>query len=195
MSLTPHGGEDGSAPPRFDFSSNANPLPVPAWLTHALQQADRRHYPDPAYAALRAQLSAHHNVDITRVAVSAGSSEAIRRLTLAAMLHGVRQVWLPQPGYGDYAAAAQALGVAVHGHADGEALLHALSHSPAPALVWLCEPNNPDGSTLAPAFWDALHGLAPRHLIALDRAYEPLRLVGSDPVAAAVSDAAFSLMS
>lgn len=193
--LVTHGGTDSGPPPRFDFSSNANPLPAPAWLQTALQQADRRHYPDPQYLALRSQLGRSLGVDAARVVVSAGSSEAIRRLTLGARLVGLREVWVPQPGYGDYSAAAMALGLQVRGYASGDALVAALQQSEAPALVWLCEPNNPDGSSLPPAAWQALQTLAPRHVLALDRAYEALRLHGSDPVPAAVSQAAFSLWS
>lgn len=192
-----HGGPDGGPPIEFDFSTNACPLEAPAPVRRALLQADRRHYPDPAYAALRGLLGAFHGVAPGRVLPTAGSSEAIRRLTLAARLRGVQQAWVPQPGYGDYRAAAQALGLSARPYASGEALLDGLTtHGAAPALVWLCEPCNPTGESLGAPFWPALAALAGRgHVLALDRAYAPLRLEGRCPVPPAVAESAWQCFS
>ena len=44
-----------------------------------------------------------HGVEPERVLPASGGSEAIRRLTLAAMLSGVTRVCVPRPGFGDYA--------------------------------------------------------------------------------------------
>lgn len=182
--LNEHGGPDGGLPIAHDFSTNANPLGAPAEVMAALCEADRQHYPDPGYRALREFVGQALAIGPERVLPTAGSSEAIRRLTLAASLRGVSQVWVPQPGYGDYRAAAQALGLQVQGYASGDALLDALCSASEPALVWLCEPCNPTGQSLPPAFWSALAQLRGTKAItlALDRAYEPLRLVGHDPV-------------
>ncbi|RRS05185.1 aminotransferase class I/II-fold pyridoxal phosphate-dependent enzyme [Aquabacterium soli] len=193
-----HGGPDDGSPITWDFSTNANPLPPPPGLLDAVAQADRRRYPDPRYTALRACLSTHWRADAARVLPTAGSSEAIRRLSLAACLHGVREVWVPEPGYGDYRAAAQALGLQVHAYGDGHALLTALAASERPTLVWLCEPCNPTGHSLPPSFWiglsDTLAGRAGL-LVALDRAYEPLRLQGEDPVPAHLARQCWQLWS
>lgn len=163
--LPVHGGPDGGAAAAHDFSTNASPLGPPPRLWQAVQQADRRHYPDPQYRALRGRLG-----DAERVLPTAGGAEGIRRLTLAALLAGHREAWVPQPGFGDYALAAQALGLAVQPYADPGEIRPA-----APALVWLCEPCNPTGASAAG--WPALDG----HLVVVDRAYEPLRLQGSAP--------------
>lgn len=195
--LPVHGGPDAGPPVAFDFSTNACPLEPPQPVRRALQQADRRRYPEPGYGALRAQLGAAQGVAPARVLPTAGSSEAIRRLTLAARLQGIARVWVPQPGYGDYRAAAEALGLEVHAYPDGDALLAALA-SPGgqPSLVWLCEPCNPTGESLPAAFWQALAALPARGtLLALDRAYEPLRLEGRDPVPPALADRAWQLWS
>lgn len=193
-----HGGPDGGLPVRFDFSTNANPLGAPRPVRLALTSADRRRYPDPGYGALREALGAFAGVEPGRVLPTAGSSEAIRRLTLAGLVaEGIRCVRVPQPGYGDYAAAARALGLAVVPYGSGGELLAALDGDPAPSLVWLCEPCNPTGESLPPAFWPALQSLAARRgaVLALDRAYEPLRLDGPDPVAPAFAAAAWQLLS
>ncbi len=159
--LPEHGGPDGGPAVAHDFSTNANPLGPPPALLSAVQQADRRSYPDPSYRALRRRLG-----DEDLVLPTAGGAEGIRRLTLAAMLAGRREVWVPRPGFGDYAAAARALGLAVKPYADPADI-----RPTALALVWICEPCNPTGASVSS--WPALDAL-----VVVDRAYEPLRLHG-----------------
>lgn len=163
-----HGGPDGGPTAAHDFSTNASPLGPPPALMSAVQAADRQSYPDPGYRALRRLLAGTGDSDL--VLPTAGGAEGIRRLTLAAMLAGRREVWVPQPGFGDYALAAQALGLAVKPYAEPAGIRPA-----APALVWLCEPCNPTGASVAA--WPDLG----EHLVAVDRAYEPLRLHGDAP--------------
>ncbi|MDC6167753.1 aminotransferase class I/II-fold pyridoxal phosphate-dependent enzyme [Paucibacter sp. XJ19-41] len=171
-----HGGSDSGPPLLHDFSTNANPLPVPASLSAALQAADRCRYPDPHYLALREQLGRAHGVSPERILPASGGAEAIRRLSLAALLQGLREVWVPSPGFGDYAAAAQALGLRVRSYADVTQLLQELGSE---AMVWICEPCNPTGESLASAQIAAVAARAA--LTVLDRAYEPLRLAGTAP--------------
>jgi len=166
--LAEHGGPDDGPPAAHDFSTNASPLGPPPALLQAVQQADRQRYPDPHYRALRRLLAGDGDEDL--VLPTAGGAEGIRRLTLAALRAGRREVWAPQPGYGDYALAAQALGLTVRTYASPADL-----RPGEPALVWLCEPCNPTGDSVAA--WPDLGG----HLVAIDRAYEPLRLLGEAP--------------
>jgi histidinol-phosphate aminotransferase len=192
-----HGGPDGLQPITCDFSTNANPLGPPPSLVRALAEADRGRYPDPSYEALRVALGAWHGVPPQHVVPTAGTSEGIRRLTLAASLQGVVRVWVPRPGYGDYAAAAQALQMRVDHYDTAEELLRVLDRRSQPALAWICEPCNPTGDSLPPDFWreagsrvDSFNGV-----IALDRAYEALRLAGSDPVPATFAARTWQCMS
>ena len=171
LPIPDHGGPDGGPEAAHDFSTNASPLGPPPALMSAVQRADRQAYPDPAYGALRRRLGVAHEMDPELILPTAGGAEGIRRLTLAALLMGRREVWVPQPGFGDYAAAAQALGLAVRPYADIARIRPA-----APALVWICEPCNPTGTSLS-----AWPGLGDEHLLAVDRAYEPLRLTGNAP--------------
>ncbi|MCU7372193.1 aminotransferase class I/II-fold pyridoxal phosphate-dependent enzyme [Paucibacter sp. O1-1] len=171
-----HGGSDSGPPMLHDFSTNANPLPAPASLSAALQAADRCRYPDPHYLALREQLGRAHGVPPERILPASGGAEAIRRLSLAALLQGLREAWVPSPGFGDYAAAAQALGLRVRPYADVTQLLQELGSE---AMVWICEPCNPTGESLASAQIAAVAARAA--LTVLDRAYEPLRLAGMAP--------------
>ena len=202
MSLAPmpwpeHGGPDGGPAILHDFSTNANPLPLPEPLVNALAATDRRRYPDPHYGRLCERLAAHHGLPAHRVLPTAGSSEAIRRLTLLAHLQGLGEAWVPAPGYGDYAAAAYALGLKVHGWPAPATLLEALDRAHHPALVWLNEPCNPTGVSLPHSFWQSLAEIAwaKGHWLVLDRAYEPLRLEGRDPILPGMAARAWQLWS
>ncbi len=192
-----HGGPDSGPDILHDFSTNANPLPLPPGLQRALAEADRRHYPDPHYQVLCTRLAAHHAMAPARVLPTAGSSEAIRRLTLLAHLQGLRTAWVPSPGYGDYAAAAEALGLQVQGWPAPATLLDGLDRAASPALVWLNEPCNPTGVSLPTHFWQNLAEIAWRrgHWLVLDRAYEPLRLEGRDPITGSVAARCWQLWS
>lgn len=163
--LPEHGGPDGGPAVAHDFSTNANPLGPPPALMQAVQQANRRAYPDPHYRALRERLG-----DGERVLPTAGGAEGIRRLTLAALLTGRREVWVPQPGFGDYALAAQVLGLPVRPYARVDDI-----RPRAPPLVWLCDPCNPTGEAVER--WPDL----PEALVVVDQAYAPLRLHGEPP--------------
>lgn len=161
MTIT-HGGPDALGVPRWDFSTNANACgPCPSALT-AVQRADARHYPDPAYTALRESLAAFHAVDAARIVLAGSASEFIGRFTAWVAREGGQRVWLPALAYGDCTRAAQAW---------------KFERVPAPArvhLAWLCEPSSPLGQAEAVA-QDAVASGA---RVVLDRAYEPLRLSG-----------------
>ncbi len=157
-----HGGPDALGVPAHDFSTNSNACgPCPQALA-ALQAADARHYPDPCYAALRAQLADWHEVAPGRVLLAASASEFIHRISAWVAQRGPRSVWLPPHGYGDYTAAALAWG------------LRQVEDMHTASLAWACEPSSPLGQ--AQAELPQLLREAP--LCVLDRAYEPLRLQG-----------------
>lgn len=165
-----HGGPDALGVPTWDFSTNANACgPCPGALA-AVQQADARHYPDPAYTALRESLAAFHAVDAARIVFAGSASEFIGRITAWVAREGGQRVWWPAHAYGDYARAAHAWN---------------LGHTPDLAvadLAWLCEPGSPLGQA-EPLARSVAAGAA--HVV-LDRAYEPLRLSGCsslDPTA------------
>jgi histidinol-phosphate aminotransferase len=191
---TEHGGSDSGPAPNHDFSSNASPLGPPPELLHAVLSADRARYPDPDYLALREHLGAAEGVmDAARVLPASGGAEAIRRLSLAALLSGLREVWVPQPGFGDYASAALALGLRLHRYASVAELCLALAE---PALVWVCEPCNPTGDSLSDTDWLALDAALQRSgsTLAVDTAYEPLRLMGASQLPPDMAERAWRLV-
>ncbi|MHA7600368.1 aminotransferase class I/II-fold pyridoxal phosphate-dependent enzyme [Alicycliphilus sp. T452] len=160
-----HGGPDALGVPLHDFSTNANACgPCPQAL-HALQHADRRHYPDPAYTALRARLAALHGVAVPRIVIAASASEFIHRISAHAARSGLRHAVLPAHGYGDYGRAARLWGLDC-------------GPAAAPALHWACEPASPLGTAdAALAAWTPA-GPGDGALRVLDCAYAPLRLDG-----------------
>uniref|UniRef100_UPI0035B04EFD aminotransferase class I/II-fold pyridoxal phosphate-dependent enzyme n=1 Tax=Hylemonella sp. TaxID=2066020 RepID=UPI0035B04EFD len=157
-----HGGPDALGVPAHDFSTNSNACgPCPRALA-LVQAADAAHYPDPSYAALRAQLADWHGVAPGRVLLAASASEFIHRISAWVAQRGPRSVWLPEHAYGDYASAALAWG------------LRQVEDVHTAGLVWACEPSSPLGQSQA----GLPQQLRAAPLCVLDRAYEPLRLQG-----------------
>ena len=172
-----HGGPDALGVPAHDFSTNSNACgPCPAVLS-ALQQADATRYPAPAYTALRAALAALHGVAPDRIVVAGSASEFIHRITTWARLHGCTQVLLPPHGYGDYAQAAQAHGLAVL-RRSAKAAVGGEGVGRSATLQWACEPASPLGTV--DGVLSAWHGPTPPGSVrVLDCAYRPLRLATS----------------
>ena len=178
-----HGGPDALGVPRYDLSSNANACGPHAPTVQALRTLDARHYPDPAYTALTAQLAAWHGVAPARVVIAASGSEFIQRISVAVALQAGQgaSVWLPAHAYGDYARAARAAGLArVDDAADA-------------ALLWACEPSSPLGQAQA-GLTAKVAALRPGQALVLDQAYEPLRLSGAPSLDAAALDSVWRLV-
>lgn len=163
-----HGGADAQGVAAWDFSTNANACGPCPEAVQALQAADRRHYPDPAYTDLRALLGAWHGVAPQQVLIAASASELIQRITQYAWRSGLRQVVLPQYSYGDYARAAQAWGLEAVGAASADLA----------ALHWACQPSSPLGRMDAALECWPQQVWPAASLRVIDCAYVPLRLDG-----------------
>ena len=166
-----HGGPDAHGVPAHDFSTNSNacgPCPI---AMQAVRQADAKHYPDPHYTELRARLAQWHGVSLERVVLAASGSEFIRRISTWARLHaeasstGAAQVHWPEHAYGEYAHAAQAVG------------LSPTQDRTQAALIWVCAPSSPMGQTDVGGI-EAVQALRAHQHLVFDLAYEPLRLSG-----------------
>jgi histidinol-phosphate aminotransferase len=168
-----HGGPDALGVPRWDFSTTANACgPAPVALEQ-VRQVDVRRRPDPGYTVLRQQLARLHGVEPSRIVLAGSASEFIRRMTLAiALLHPGARVRVPDYAYGEYAAAAEALGLRVVREIDD---LDA--HDPA-WLIWHTEPGSPIGDARAAPPCNPSESV-----LVIDRAYTPLRLDGDAPPA------------
>ena len=180
--VTPHGGPDADGVPPHDLSTNANACgPYPPAL-RAVQAADARHYPDPAYTALTVQLAAWHGVAPARIVPAASGSEFIQRISTAVALHAGpgAAMWQPAHAYGDYARAALAAGLA-------------RTDQPAQAaLLWAGDPSSPLGQPQT-GLTDLAAALRPGQALVLDMAYEPLRLEGALALDAAALDRTWRL--
>ncbi len=170
-----HGGPDALGAVTHDLSTGSHPAGANPLALARVRAADPSRYPDPSYTALKALLARQHQVAPSRLLMAASSSEFIQRITAVTARLAPGAVWVPQPAYGDYAAAALACGRAV------------VQQGPA-SLRWWTEPGSPDGRSLAPpADLDALPTV-------LDLAYAPLRLHGQSAWSAHERDAVFQLI-
>ncbi|MFM2341659.1 MAG: hypothetical protein RLZZ592_1312 [Pseudomonadota bacterium] len=162
-----HGGPDAHGVPRWDFSTNANACGPAPMAQEMLRQVDARRYPDPSFTVLRRQLGRLHQVDPARIVIAASASEFIRRMTLAiAMLKPGARVQVPDHAYGEYAAAAQALGLQPRRAAE-------LADGEPPYLIWHTDPSSPSGEVGPLPAFDPTDSV-----LVVDRAYAPLRLDG-----------------
>jgi histidinol-phosphate aminotransferase len=160
-----HGGTDSLPDPRYDFSSNANPLgPCPPVLA-ALRNTDFTRYPDPLYTRLREVLAAHHGIAADRVVVGAGASELICRL-IRCTDGDVQQL---SPTFSEYARAARLAGRRVFSAHSPAAFLRAqVKH---PGVGFVCWPNNPTGELWPLEFVAAASAAGP---LVVDMAYASL---------------------
>jgi histidinol-phosphate aminotransferase len=181
-----HGGTDSIPDPRYDFSSNANPLgPCPSVLA-AVRNADVTRYPDPMYTRLRATLAAHHQTTPERIVVGAGASELILRL-ISRIEGSVQQL---APTFSEYARGARLAGRKLFSARSAAAFLRAQSKHPGVGFV--CWPNNPTGDLWSPEFVSAAASAGP---LVVDLAYAPLCGAGHAAAIEAAAVGAYRLYS
>ncbi len=143
----------------LDFSASVNPLGPPSSVVQALVQALAEpdpvaisSYPDPDYRQLRACLANHWQVDPDWIWVGNGAAEV---LTWAARDAAGREVWLPQPAFGEYKRALQAAGAVIQplrcpfpdeqgSLSWGEVLRQGIPRRRG-QILWLNNPHNPSG--------------------------------------------------
>jgi L-threonine-O-3-phosphate decarboxylase len=144
----------------LDFSASINPLGPPASVLAAITQhlRDIQAYPDPSAAALREQLSLHHQVPIEWVMVGNGAAEL---LTWACRsLSEMTQVHLLTPAFGDYWRALKAFNSRVFPHSIFAAKQQSSHEFTLPTLtanvldlarsgLLLNNPHNPTGQLFA----------------------------------------------
>ena len=163
------------------FDTNTSPSPpgfVPTVLAAA---APLNEYPDSAYQALTDAAAAYAGVPPDEVIVGAGADEILDLVGKAFLPAGGAAV-VPGPSYGMYPVitsqrAARRIDVprrldAGRWTLDVDGVVGALADAD---LVWLCEPNNPTGSSDGPealrAVLEAAGAMARPPLVAVDEAY------------------------
>lgn len=173
----PHGGPSSRPFAGLDFSVNANPYgPNPA-LLQVIRDADHAHYPDPAYAGVRARLAAWHGVSPDGVALSVGASDLLHRLVRAFVAPGEAVLSVRSP-FGELARAAALARARVEVVAERPRTL-----APDVRLVYVGHPHNPTGHLHTGA---ALRELADAcaavgALLIVDEAYAPFVAAPAPP--------------
>lgn len=167
MTRTRHGGDVLTFREKFgldplDFSANVNPLGMAPSARDAAMRAldvsDR--YPDPRCRLLKSAIAMAEGVPQERIVCGNGASDIIWRI--AACVRAARAAVLA-PTFSEYAEALAAAGTLVEPIAldEGaglratetvaESLAAFLDRDPsAPALAFICNPNNPTGSLAEP---------------------------------------------
>ncbi|GAA4542563.1 histidinol-phosphate transaminase [Amycolatopsis samaneae] len=133
-------------------------------------------YPDTGSQALRDRLAADLAVPVERIAVGCGSVSLCQQLVQAVCAPGDEVIfgWRSFEAYPIVTQVANAVGVRVPltaGHGlDLDAMLAAIT--PRTRLIFVCNPNNPTGTTVRRAELERFLDAVPGHvLVALDEAY------------------------
>lgn len=161
----------------INLASNENPLGVPDSVKQAITRAlpDVSRYPEAGSFSLRNALAERFKVQIGNVAVGSGS-ESIMANIVRAFLHGDDEVLTSQGTF---------IGLLVLVHAQGVKLnmvplknytfdLDAIANAvnPRTKIIYVCNPNNPTGTTFTRSEFDAFIRRVPEHvLVILDEAY------------------------
>jgi histidinol-phosphate aminotransferase len=172
------GGVGGSAGP-IRLHRNENPFGASRAVVAAMQKAvitAANRYPNEATHQLRAAIAARHRVPADHVVIGSGSSEILRaaanrqwRLNGKVVMAAPTFEWL-----GQYAQRSGAKTVAVpltKSYAyDLDAMVARIGTDPA--LVYICNPHNPTGTTTQPADLEAfVRRLPPTAHVVVDEAY------------------------
>jgi len=160
----------------LDFSANINPLGPPDCLRSLVnvQVENLVHYPDPECLVLRKTIAKRFGISPGQVVCGNGSSELLYALPRA--LSAVRAV-LPVPCYADYARAAQAAGIKTEYLMPAGISSLAISIKRIDAVlrgnevVFIGQPNNPTGLTLANAAFFKLAATRRDTIFVIDEAF------------------------
>jgi histidinol-phosphate aminotransferase len=164
----------------LDFSANTNPYGPSPLVREALALAAIECYPDRDALALRGALAESLSVSPAEILPGNGASELIWLIAMTYLGAGDRVLVLG-PTYGEYARAAALMGASVtawtareeNGFAPDVEEIEGLLTGCRPRLVFVCNPNNPTGTTLPPETIVRWAGRHPTTLFVVDEAYLP----------------------
>ncbi len=129
-------------------------------------------YPEPDAASLADRLARHWDLAPENVCVTNGATEAFY---LIAQAWGGRHSVIVVPSFSEYEDAC-----ALHGHrmtfVDLDVLLEGEAPLAGEGLVWLCNPNNPDGKTVDPERLCRLIETHPARTFVVDHSYAAFTL-------------------
>lgn len=163
--------------------------PLPAAIEAATQAATTANrYPDMGAVELREALAEHLEVELEQVTVGCGSSALCQQLVQATCAAGDEVVfpWRSFEAYPIFVQVAGATPVAIPLTADQNHDLDAMAAAitPRTRLVFICNPNNPSGTTITQAQFDAFMDKVPDDVVvALDEAYFEFNRAEDTPLA------------
>lgn len=172
------------------LSSNESghpPLPsVVAAMQAAATNANR--YPDMAAVQLREALAQRLGLKRENIAVGTGSSALCQQLVNVTCLPGDEVVfpWRSFEGYPIFARIAGARPVPVPLDPEHRVSLRSMAEAitPKTRLIFVCNPNNPTGTTVSRHDFDEFMRFVPADVVvALDEAYVEYNLASESPVA------------
>ena len=173
----------------LDFSASVSPLGPPEGVAEAIAVVELAAYPDPHSLALTEAIAQHHRGDgigIGKVIAGNGSTEIIHLLARAYVgspVGGVNRVaMLLTPTYSEYAGAVTLSGGGVEtleanrseaGFTWDTGVAAERITAGRPALVFMCNPNNPTGALMDRAELQILSeaAVAVGSLLVVDEAY------------------------
>ena len=161
------------------LNTNEAPVPPPAGFADALaaelSRLEWHRYPDRRATALREDIAELHGVDPAQVFAANGSNEVLQTVCLAYGGHG-RTAALFSPTYLMHGQIASVAGttVVVGGRAPDLTLdldeVERVLIASAPAVTFVCSPNNPTGTLEDPSVVAEVVDLAPG-VVVVDEAY------------------------
>ncbi|MEA1959426.1 MAG: histidinol-phosphate transaminase [Chloroflexota bacterium] len=163
----------------IDFSSNINPLGVSPKVKSAMAGADASCYPDPDCLSLREALAQRCNTDIGNIIVGNGSTELIHLIVRSYIDNGPAAII--SPTYGEYEFACRLNGAEPTFIRSTQEARFRLDIDDVcrqidgikPALVFLCNPNNPTGVYLDRNDIEKIASASSPAPLVLDEAYVP----------------------
>lgn len=162
----------------FKLSSNENPYPPLPSVVEAVAGtlAELNRYPNASGADLRERLAERHGVDAQQVHLGSGSVSLLAQFIAAAAGPGdeVVYAWRSFEAYPGLVTVAGATSVQVPNREDGSHDLPAMAAAitDRTRAVIVCTPNNPTGTTVSAADFEAFMAAVPADLLVLlDEAY------------------------
>lgn len=162
----------------IDFSANINPLGPSLRVKKALEQFDPTPYPDPLSRKLIDILAGLNGVSASQVVPGNGATQLIHLLAQVLVQKGDR-VLIFAPTFGEYEFACRLKQARVsfitareeNGFQWDISIAEKKLRNLNPALVFLCNPNNPTGVYLDPALVERLAHQAADGLLIVDESY------------------------
>jgi threonine-phosphate decarboxylase len=157
MSYKEHGGDIYRNQIQYDFSINVNPLGMPKGVVAALRDSipSWSAYPDPECEALRKALAEHHGCGMDQIICGNGAAELIYQLVRALK---PRKALIPVPTFSEYERALRTVDCMIEYyrlkaetdfHLETEDFICRITSDTD--VVFLCNPNNPNGLLMSKA--------------------------------------------